>query len=134
MLELQFLSSTVEPIYKRFDCLMLVFAEYKRRALNQCSNNGNYRSGSIFCLYEQFNGEYGADHSAVKIEQFNVTLNHFAERDEIPLGDRSHFGVILWRNKIFVLGGRVNHEYLKSVRKTCSKLTLGEQAIYITLL
>lgn len=90
--------------------------EYKRRALNQCSNASTRRYDSIICLFLQFKGEDGADHSAIKPEKFNTAFNICEEGAEISLGERKYFSAVLHNDQIFVLGGQVNHEHLKSVR------------------
>lgn len=116
MFQPQFLIDTIEPVYERFDRHMLLFAEYKRRALSHRSHMGARSCGPVFCLFLQYKGENNADQSAIKIERFNVTLNTLEECGVISLGTRTLFGAVLQREKIFVLGGMVNGQYLKSVR------------------
>lgn len=110
-----FNNTALQSLYTRFACSDLFIEECKRRASGQCSNIGLRRSHSIFCLFAQYKEFEGAEQSAIKIEKFNSVLNSFEETGEITLGDRIFFGMVLQKNKIYVLGGRANGVKLKSV-------------------
>lgn len=127
---LQFLSDTLEAIFKTFKFLDLVKAEYKRRALNQrvnvcvCSGqnaeskeralsqrDGNRvsRSTSIFRVL--------VDHGrsdAFKIEKYNDAFN-FDKPVEIKHENGALFGLVMQKNRIFILGGFNRHYHSKSV-------------------
>lgn len=94
-----------------------MIAEYASRV--PCSDIGVRRFRPLFCLFAQHKGYGGAEYSAVKIEKCNSLLNSFEEAEEIALGDRTHFGVIFQRTKLYVLGGEVNNVVLKSVSRKC---------------
>lgn len=66
-------------------------------------------------VFLKIKGENNAEYSAVKIENYNHMMSRFDKGIEIPLGEREYFGVVMQRNKIFVLGGEKNDKALKSV-------------------
>lgn len=53
--------------------------------------------------------------SKVIVEKYNYALTCFEMVSEIQIWERKFFGVLLLKNKIFVLGGQNENGYLKSV-------------------
>lgn len=102
--------------FRKCFCSDLVSAEYVRRARCASSNIDVCRSKSLFCVSKQFKGDDGLPLSIIKIDKVNTELNSFEDAGRIILDVRMYFNVILHKNKIFVLGGSVDNEYLKSVR------------------
>lgn len=119
---LQILSGTLELAFRKCFCPDLVSAECVRGTRCAGSNIVDRRSKSLFCLAKQFKGENGLHQSIIKIDKVNTELNSFDDAGRIILGVRKYFNVILHKNKIFVLGGLVDSEYLKSVRAIDSPL------------
>lgn len=114
---LQFLSDTIEAVFRRFKYSDLVNAEYKIRATIQHSTNTVPRSHSTFCVFLQFKGENGAEYSGIEIEHYDHTMCRFEKSTQIRLEQRMDFQDVMQKNKIFVLGGVNNNDntYLKSV-------------------
>lgn len=100
--------------------------EYSRRASSQCSIVSVRRCRSFFCLFIQNKGIDGAESSAIKIEKYNSVLNSFEEAAEISLRDRMHYGVILQKKQVYILGGAINNVWQKSVSATSRKLRRNE--------
>lgn len=66
-------------------------------------------------VFVQYNSENDAEGSKVIVEKFNNIRHCFEMVSEIQLGGRKFFGVLLFKNKVFVLGGHNETGYLKSV-------------------
>lgn len=90
--------------------------------MNPCANAVVPRMRSIFQVLEQTKGESDAKYSVVKIVKSNDSSpNHFKDVAEVSVGQRTHFGVFLHKNRIFVLGGLGgvdNESPLKSVSES----------------
>lgn len=74
---------------------------------NQCARHGASHSNHIYCV--------SADPSAAQIEMYNDSSKRFEKFSEIPLKNRQGYGVVLHKNKIFIIGGWANNVFLKSV-------------------
>lgn len=118
---MQVLTNQVAAVYETFSCSNLLSAEYRRRVSSQSLNTVARRFQSIFCLFVQHKGFEGAKNSAIKIEKYNSVLKTHEEVPEIAIGDRCHFGVILYKNKIYVMGGMRNKIHLKTVSTISQK-------------
>lgn len=118
---MQFLKERVATVCDRFQCFKLVLAEYRRRASSQCMSVGAHRSRPIFGLMVQSkrNGEAGS--TKIKFEKYNSVLNSFERMPEISLGDRRQPGVVLQKNKVYILGGVINGVRQKSVSTIFTK-------------
>lgn len=105
---LKTLSDTVEPIYKKFNCLRIVIEEYKRRA-SKCNLEKQPRGSlSILCSFQQSRGMSGLTTSAIKIGEYSGTSQNYEDVYEITMEDRKRFHARVHQNKIYVMGGVIN--------------------------
>lgn len=65
----------------------------------------------------QYKSENNPKFSKIIVEKFNNAFECFERVSEIQIWNRKYFGVLLLKNKVFVLGGHNVNGYLKSVSK-----------------
>lgn len=66
-------------------------------------------------VFVQHKGKSNAEYSKIIVEKYNIALNCFDKVSEIQIWERTFFGILLLKNKVFVLGGHNRNGYLKSV-------------------
>lgn len=88
-------------------------AEYKRRATSRSANIGVPRSHSTFCVSLQYKQQDSVENPVLKIEKYDHKLNRLKEIVKLP--QRNFFGIVLHKNKAYVLGGWENNKSLRTV-------------------
>lgn len=120
---LQYLSVTLEAIFKRFKYSDLVNAEYKRRATDQSFHIGvtpHWQSHNIFrVLVKDRKNEHDLPTdcdeypdaspfwSTIHIDKYNNKLKGFENLSEFLIRHRRWFEIALHQNRIFALGGNL---------------------------
>lgn len=112
---LQFLSETVEQFYRDHGCMELIVNEYRKRV--QCTGTTCLRRyptlKNIYCAY----WETSAKDNNVIIENFNPTTNKLERISNISLTTPiKHFGLVMHKEKIFIIGGTQDPGYRRDVR------------------
>lgn len=107
------MSDKVDATFSRFDCSELIHTEYKRRVISQRNNIGDRRLRSFFCLSIPIEGK----DSGIQIEKCYILTSKLGKKVNITLNGRIHFGVVVHKNIIFVMGGKTNGIIEKSVSK-----------------
>lgn len=93
----QFLNEKLEPIYNRFHCSELVNAERDQRASNPELNTVIQRNQSVWCVQ--------GTSPFIKISKYIGTMRSFEPVIHISTPSLTDMGLILYRNKIYILGG-----------------------------
>lgn len=110
------MSDTIDATFSRFDCVELIHTEYKRRVISQRNNISDRRLRSFFCLSIPIE-----IYSKIEIEKYYILTNKVGKKINITLNGRIHCGVIVHKNTIFVMGGKLNGIVEKSVSKQIQK-------------
>lgn len=114
-LVMQFLSETVEQFYREHGCMDLIVKEYRKRV--QCTGTTCLRRyptlRNIYCAY----CETSRKDNNVIIENFDPTTNKL-ERINHTLFKTSikHFGLVMHKERIFIIGGTQDPGYRRDVR------------------
>lgn len=87
----------------------------QRRLIFTSFLKGETCARTIYNVFLRYVGDRGATSSGIKISRYNRTQKSFEIAAEIRIGLRTHFQVVLHKNKIIVLGGKLEKNYLKSV-------------------
>lgn len=115
-----FLIDKAEAVYRKFNCLESVMVEYQKRALNRSvivSGHRYDRSQLLRAIYYDFD----SDDECIHIEKFIPALKTFEPIVELMLENRTEYEVVLFEDKLIVVGGskktRRPYEVLRSVSK-----------------
>lgn len=115
-----FLIDKAEAVYRKFNCLESVIKEYQERALNHSVIVGGHRydrSQLLRAVYYDFESE----DECIHVERFIPALKTFEPIAELMLENRIEYEVVLFEDKLIVVGGsrktRRPYEVLKSVSR-----------------
>lgn len=116
----RFLSESVTPIYEKFNCSQLVIAESQRRSLQPSMYIRSQRvwpqpHRSIYSVFSTFEMQESVRNSLIYVEKYNSHLNSFEEVVNDSLGNYEYFGKVIYKHKLFILGGRLEGKPISRV-------------------
>lgn len=108
----RFLSESVTPIYEKFNCSQLVNAESQRRSLQPSMYIRSQRvwpqpHRTIYSVFSTFEMHESVRNSLIYVEKYNSHLNSFEEVGNYSLGNYGNFRKVIYKDKLFILGGRL---------------------------
>lgn len=117
---LQFLTKTLEAVFKQFNYSDLMHAEFTRRATSQCvseSTTSRCVSDSVAHTRSIYIMHTHNSEKEFKIIQYNIASNCFENVVKLPFPKWVwNYGAVIYENKMFIMGENdlcsVSKEYI----------------------